>query len=288
MTRILLLGGYGMLGTDMYEILTSSEGTHEVLRFSSSDLDITDVEALREAFMRHRPDWVINCAAYTAVELAEDELEKATAINSTALEGIGKAAREVGAKVIHFSTDYVFDGDNAMGYQEDDRKNPLGAYGRSKSLGEDLLFRTHPEGSYVIRTAWLYGHHGKNFVKTMLRLAAEKPEIRVVSDQTGCPTWTWDLAQAVRENFFQPSPHRTTHTPSPGIFHLVNSLSCTWYDFAVEIMRQAGLSTRVTPITSEGYPTKAVRPKSSILLNTKLPSLPTWQEGLRGYFSTTP
>lgn len=277
-----------MLGTDIYQVLTASKGDGTILRFSSSDLDITDGNAVQEAFEKHRPNWVINCAAYTAVDLAEDEPEKATAINGTALEGIGKAARVVGAKVIHFSTDYVFDGENAMGYQEDDRKNPLGIYGRSKGQGEDLLFEGHPEGSYVIRTAWLYGHHGKNFVKTILRLAAEKPEIRVVSDQTGCPTWTRHVAHAVLRGFLQPNLESAAHNPPPGIFHLVNSGSCTWYDFAVEIMRQAGLSTKVTPITTEEYPTKAVRPKSSILLNTKLPPLPAWQEGLRGYFSTTP
>lgn len=287
--KILLLGGYGMLGTDMYRVLADN-GKFEVLRPSSAELNITGPKAIHEALDTHKPQWVINCAAYTAVDLAEDEPEKAMAINATALEGLGKAACAIGSKVIHFSTDYVFDGEKSGGYNEEGPKNPLGAYGKSKSMGEDLLRKTHPDGSFIIRTAWLYGHHGKNFVATMLRLANDRPEIRVVNDQTGCPTWTRHVAQGVLENFIQPSPQPPAFSlqPAPGIYHLVNSGSCTWYDFAMEIMRQAGLSTKVTPITTEEYPTKAVRPKSSILLNTKLPPLPAWQEGLRGYFSTTP
>lgn len=293
MKTILLLGGYGMLGTDLYDVLGETlvrDSGHkggwedaEVLRFSSSDLDITDSNAVREAFVKQRPAWVINCAAYTAVDKAEDEPDRAAAVNAYAVEHIGRAAREVGARVLHFSTDYVFDGTQAEGYTETDRKHPLGSYGLSKSQGEDVLLESNPGSSSVIRTAWLYGRHRKNFVTTIRRLASEKSEIRVVADQRGCPTWTRHLALSTLDLLHDIETGRQQQAP---VFHLTNAGSCTWYDFAREILRLSGSNTPVIPIPTAEYPTRATRPASSILRNTLRPALPPWQDALSEFLST--
>jgi len=327
--NILILGGFGMLGTDMYEALSKeTRYTLLVTRYDSATLDITNQQALTDTFEKHRPAWIINCAAYTAVDQAEDEPKKAMEINGYALEKIARAAKAIGAKVMHFSTDYVFDGrkplekdarqdtpltkggwgdlgmeESSPGYKENDPKNPLSVYGKSKTLGEDLLMNTYPEGSFIIRTSWLYGEHGKNFVHTILRLARERDELRIVNDQHGSPTWTRHLALAVRDYFILPSLSEQEGGkenvgsvgfgiwdlgfPQSGIYHLPNSLSCTWYEFAREIVERSGLKTKVIPISTAEYPTKATRPKNSILLNTKLPLLPTWQQALSEFLASS-
>lgn len=257
-----------MLGKALAEALYA----HEVVAVDKSELDITSATAVEKIFAENNFDFCVNAAAYTAVDKAETEIEKAMLVNSEAVGNLAEICAANKIKLIHFSTDYVFDGESNEGYREDAIPNPVNAYGKSKLLGEELIQRSGCEFA-IIRLSWLFGD-GKNFVETMLRLAAENPEIKVVSDQIGKPTYAKDLAEATK-NLIQ--------NWQSGIFHLTNEGETSWFDFAQKIFELKKLPVKVIPITSEEFPTPARRPKNSVLLNTKLPKLRNWKEALEEY-----
>ena len=237
-------------------------------------LDITDREALQSFVNAHAIDLIVNCAAYTNVDKAEEDEPTARLINALAVENIGS----LGTKVIHISTDYVFLGEGSVPCKESDPVNPQTAYGRTKLEGEQRLLAVNPE-AVILRTAWLYSPYGNNFVKTMLRLGKERDELRVVNDQIGTPTYAADLAAAIFVVIEAPQWHA-------GIYHFTNEGVCSWYDFTVEILRQAGISCQVTPILSGEYQYKTPRPHYSVLDKTKIKTtfgitIPQWEEGLK-------
>lgn len=252
MTRYLITGAGGMLGQDLQRALSG----REVTALTRQELDITDAEAVRAAVAGH--DVVINAAAYTAVDNAETDEDAAYAINATGTENLAKAAAEHGAKFVQYSTDYVFQGDASEPYAEDEPRNPLNAYGRTKAAGEELALAAHPEGTYIVRTAWLYGAGGPNFAKTMVKLAENNPEITVVNDQLGQPTYTHDLAEQTVKLLDADAP--------AGIYHGTNAGETTWFGFAREIFHLAGHdSERVKPTDSTNFVRPAARPAYSVL-----------------------
>lgn len=288
--RILLIGKDGQLGHDLAPVLAT---LGEVIPVGRDTVDLAELDTLLKQIVRElRPDAIVNAAAYTAVDRAENEPTLANAINGFAPKAIAEAAQELGAGLIHISTDYVFDGRKNAPYLESDVTNPLGAYGRSKLLGEQVV-QQFCDRHIILRTSWVYGIGGKgNFVKTMLRLGAEREELRVVVDQVGSPTWTGDLAQAITNFVLYLDSSTPYHTPTSGIYHYTNSGAVSWYDFAVAIFEEAAplgfplKVQRVFPITSDEYPTPASRPAYSVLSGKKTSALlgepaPHWRQGLR-------
>jgi dTDP-4-dehydrorhamnose reductase len=273
-----------MLGQDVVQRLDAIGLSHVD---SDLDCDITDPAVVRR-FAAGRPiEWIVNCSAYTAVDKAEDEEAKADTVNAIGPANLGREAAELGARVIHLSTDYVFDGEASSPYTEEHRPAPQGAYGRTKARGEKLLAEAAPE-HFIIRTAWLYGVHGKNFVNTMLRLMDERDEVSVVNDQRGSPTYTLDLAAALCTII-------SADSRAYGIYHYSNEGETTWYQFARSIYTlgrargRIGHSCALVPITTDRYPTKAARPKYSVLSKAKIKrifaiTIPTWQDGLERFF----
>jgi dTDP-4-dehydrorhamnose reductase len=278
MSRYLITGAAGMLGRDLQTVFAG----RDVTALSRADLDITDFSAVTAAVAGH--DVIINASAYTAVDAAETDEERATAVNGTGAGNLAQAAAAIGATMVQYSTDYVFDGHATTPYPEDTPLNPVSAYGRSKAVGEQLVTRYNSERSYIVRTAWLYGEHGANFAHTMLRLAADRETLTVVSDQVGQPTWTIDLARATLLLL-------DTHAPV-GIYHGTNSGHASWCDFARQIFREAGLAPeRVTPISSAEFVRPAPRPAYSVLghnawLAAGLPAPRHWTEALEEAFSS--
>lgn len=283
MTRILLTGANGQVGEELRQTLAS---LGDVTAIDRTTWDLADPEAIRPIAIAAQPDLIVNAAAYTAVDKAESELELAHLINGKAPQILAETAAQLGAGFIHISTDYVFDGKSSSPYLDTDPTNPLGAYGQSKLAGEAAIRATCPQ-HLILRTAWVYGVQGKgNFVKTMLRVGAQREELRVVTDQIGAPTWAKDLAIAIA----QLAPQLTPETA--GTYHYTNSGVCSWYDFAIAIFEEAtaiGLPLqvqRVVPISTEEYPTPARRPAFSVLSLRKTSALlgappPHWRESLR-------
>lgn len=249
--------------------------TTEVFALGRKELDLTDFDKIDEVLLRINPDITINCTGYTAVDDAEENMEDAMALNAEAPRLIAESCKKVGSKLIHFSTDYVFNGNNESGYEENSETNPLNNYGISKSEGEKAIMHALDD-SYIIRTAWLYGPGGNNFVDTMIKLGREKNELSVVNDQFGSPTFTRDLASYVVQNF-------VLSDQKPGIYHLTNSGVCSWYDFAKEIFEIKSIDIDLKETTSEDFKRPAKRPRYSILKNTKLSDLRNWKEALRDY-----
>lgn len=276
--KILILGARGMLGHELDKVFSDAE-RYQTILWDREELDITDREAVEAKLQEMKPEVVINAAAYTAVDKAESEEELAYNINGYAVGYLAAAAKEMGALLIHFSTDYVFDGENHLGYKEDfETKNPVTVYGKSKKLAEKLIADIGPR-HFIIRTQWLFAAAGKNFIETMLRLAGEGQEIRVVNDQFGSPTHAQDLAMRVREMIEENRPS--------GVYHVTNTGTCSWYEFALEIFRQVQLQPVVRAVKSEEFAAAAKRPTYSMLVNTKLPPLRSWQEALRAYLVET-
>lgn len=282
-----LIGSKGMLAAEIADQLN----LHNI-RWIGSDkeVDITEKASVEDFAHQNLPSdslqWIINCAAYTAVDRAEDDPETAQKLNADALINICTAAKHYGATLIHFSTDYVFDGSSSVPYIETDSTNPQSVYGRTKLQGEQNIVGLLPE-HYIIRTAWLYGKSGNNFVSTMLRLMNERESLKVVNDQRGSPTYAVDLAKAVLR-IMQLDNHRY------GIYHYSNEGNITWYDFAYEICRQGkrmGLIKKdclIEPCTSSEFPQKAHRPSFSLLNKQKMKetfslSIPQWDESLTSY-----
>ena len=274
--NILVTGANGQLGSSLQKIQTK----YANCAFYFTDigtLDICDKKQLVEFVQSYRIGYIVNCAAYTAVDKAEDEKDICNRINRDAIRYIGEVASAEGIKVIHVSTDYVFDGTRPRPYREDDPANPVSVYGQSKLEGEIALLHVCPD-AVIIRTAWLYSEYGSNFVKTMLHLGKEKSAINVVCDQIGSPTYAEDLAVAMMSI--------VEHQPFlPGIYHFSGEGICSWYDFAATIMALAELDCRVYPIKTQAYPTRAVRPANSVLDKGKIKTtfnlhIPQWEESL--------
>lgn len=274
--KILITGANGQLGTELHEIL-EREFPGQTLYTDVQELDLTNAKAVDSYVANNEITHIVNCAAYTAVDRAEEEKMLCAAVNTDAVKNLAMAADANGAKIIHISTDYVFDGTNHRPYRESDKVNPISQYGTTKRKGETLLLALAPQ-AIIIRTAWLYSAHGNNFVKTMLRLADSQPEIKVVCDQIGTPTFARDLARAVVKVL-------QSHQWVPGIYHFTDEGAASWYDFAKAIFRIAGKNVKVTPIPTEDYPTPATRPSYSILDRTRIKAtygieIPHWEEAL--------
>lgn len=276
----MVTGANGQLGMEFRD-LESSFLNYQFIFVSRNELSIEDPEQVDRFFNSHVVDYCINCAAYTTVDKAESDIEAAFSGNATAPGYLAKAAAKQGAAFFHFSTDYVFNGNGTQPYSETLPTDPVNVYGESKRDGEERVRDNHPK-AVIIRTSWVYSRFGKNFVKTMLRLMHEKPEISVVNDQLGSPTYARDLAAAVMHIV-------QTHTPAqiiPGTYHFANQGIISWYDFALAIKEIAGLGCRVNPVPSSSYPTPAKRPSYSGLNTNKIREIyqveiPEWKNSLR-------
>lgn len=280
--QILITGANGQLGSELKRA-SAFHPANLLFHFADvNELDITNPTAVENYIASNKINYIINCAAYTAVDKAEDEVEKCFLINRDAVRNLAESAARHKAKVIHVSTDYVFDGKGQRPYRESDPVNPQSVYGRSKQEAESLLREICPE-SIVIRTAWLYSIFGNNFVKTMIRLGREKESLNVVADQKGTPTNAADLADAILKiiNYTEASGDF-----KDGIYHYTNEGETTWYDFTLAIHQLKGITTcKVSPVTTPEYPTKAVRPQYSVLDKTKIKEIfgiqiPDWKVSL--------
>ncbi|TLX71506.1 dTDP-4-dehydrorhamnose reductase [Labilibacter sediminis] len=281
MTRVLVTGGNGQLG-QCIRSLTSSYSDIEFIFTDVDDLNICDLNDLKLYTKPLNIDYLINCAAYTAVDKAESEQVASKQLNAEAVKNIGLAALENNFKVIHVSTDYVFDGKSFKPYRETDLAVPESNYGQTKLLGEKLLMESQPE-SIIIRTSWLYSEFGNNFVKTMIKLGHDRDELRVVADQVGSPTYAVDLAEAILTIISQ--VEKFTKPFLAGIYHYSNEGVCSWYDFSINIHQMAGVNCKVTPIESREFPTAAPRPYYSVLNKTKIKAtykieIPYWRLSL--------
>ncbi|MGX5695914.1 dTDP-4-dehydrorhamnose reductase [Agromyces soli] len=278
MVRYLVTGAAGMLGRDVQAALAG----REVTALGRADLDITDASAVRHAVVGH--DVVINCAAYTKVDDAETHEADAYAINATGTANLAAAAAEHHAKLVTVSTDYVFDGHASEPYAEDRERDPINAYGRTKAAGEELALAAHPDGTYVVRTAWLYGEHGPNFAATMLKLAETKDTWSVVDDQIGQPTWTGDLARQLVALVDADAP--------AGVYHGTNGGQTSWYGFARAVLELAGLDPeRITPTDSTAFLRPAPRPAYSVLghdawARAGLAPMRDWPDALAAAFAS--
>lgn len=280
--KILITGANGMLAKEVKEKF--QEG-NEIIATDVAELDITNAEKVMEYIVEKKPDYIINCAAYTAVDKAEENYELADKINGDGPENLAKAAKVAGAKLVHVSTDYVFGGDLDVSkdYKEDDEKNPVTAYGKTKLRGEEGIIKNMDE-YYIFRTAWLYGVGGNNFVKTMTKLGTTRDEINVVSDQHGSPTYAKDLTEIIYQAIEKKIPY--------GIYNATNEGYTTWYDFTKEIFAEQGIECKVNPVTTEEYInmmkiTQAKRPFNSQMSKEKLHKygieVPEWKDGLKRY-----
>ena len=276
--RVLVTGALGMLGTDMVRSL-EAEG-NEIFATDIDELDITQFDLLFGMTKDLCPDVIVNCAAYTDVDKAEEEWEKALQVNGLGVKNLALVCKDSNIDLCHISTDYVFDGKKEGPYMPDDPPNPINAYGKSKLAGEKHI-QEIMEKFYIVRTSWLYGKHGKNFVYTVLNLAQKQDELRIVDDQIGSPTWTVTLARVIAS---------LIRTKKYGLYHATDETEggISWFDFAREIVKIAGLNVKIMPIGSEGFPQKANRPKNSVLDLQNLISilgeeLPLWSISLNNF-----
>ena len=273
--KLLVTGAAGMLGRDL--MLAAGNAGHEVVGYGRVELDVTEPTQLGRRLELERPDVVINCAAWTDVDGAETAEEAAFAVNGRGAGNLAAAAAEVEARIVHVSTDYVFDGAKGAPYVESDQPAPLSAYGRTKLAGEEAVAAANKR-HFIVRSAGLFGVGGSNFVETMLRLADTQSEVLVVRDQVGSPTYTWHLAYGIV---------RLIEGIEYGIHHMAASGQCSWYEFAREIFEQAQVECRVLSITSEEFGAAAPRPAFSALASQREHAirLPSWEDGLAGYLA---
>ncbi|MEH7095079.1 dTDP-4-dehydrorhamnose reductase [Neobacillus vireti] len=274
--KVVVTGVKGQLGYDLEKQLTARN--HQVFGIDRTQLDITDEQAVKAYIESVNPDAVLHCAAYTNVDAAEEDKETAYNVNALGAKYLAEAASKVGAKMVYVSTDYVFDGTASEPYEVDHPTHPLGVYGETKFAGEEFV-KMSLDRYFIVRTAWVFGINGNNFVKTMLRLAEERDELGVVHDQVGSPTYTVDLARFMID---------LVESDQYGVYHATNEGVCSWYEFAVEIFNQAGVNVKVNPLTSEQFPRPAARPKYSVLSKKKIMDqgftpLPNWKEALSAY-----
>lgn len=273
---VLVTGVNGQLGYDVLKELTAKG--HEAVGVGRSELDITDESAVSSYVQNLSPEAIIHCAAYTNVDAAETDQEGAYKVNALGTKYLAEAAKFVGAKMVYVSTDYVFDGAGTEPYEVNHPTKPLGVYGETKLVGEKFIQETL-EKHFIVRTAWVYGINGNNFVKTMLKLGQDRKELGVVYDQVGSPTYTVDLAKFLVE---------LIDSEKYGVYHASNEGVCSWHEFAVEIFKQAGMEIQVNPLTSDQFPRPAARPKYSVLSKKKIEEegftpLRDWKEALREY-----
>ncbi|NBH72420.1 dTDP-4-dehydrorhamnose reductase [Clostridiaceae bacterium] len=272
--KVLVTGAGGQLGTDLMNEL-KRQGL-EGIGMDVEEMDVTDADACRRVISQAGADAVIHCAAYTAVDAAEDQVELCRRINAEGTRNVAKACQEAGVKLMYISTDYVFDGGGTRPWEPEDSRAPLNVYGQTKYEGE-LIIEELLTDYFIVRIAWVFGASGKNFIKTMLRLGKEKGAVSVVDDQVGSPTYTYDLARLLTDMI------QTEHY---GHYHATNEGECSWYEFACEIFCQAGMKeVKVTPVSSEMFAAKAKRPANSRMSKAKLlekgfAPLPTWQDAL--------
>ncbi|HHB94428.1 MAG TPA: dTDP-4-dehydrorhamnose reductase [Campylobacterales bacterium] len=277
MLNILVTGSNGQLGSEIKEL--SSNYPYNFFFTDREALDITNQEAIKNFIEENSIDTIINCAAYTAVDKAEDDVALANEINHLAVNSLAQISKEQNIKLIHISTDYVFDGKNFKPYIETDSTNPQGIYGQTKLDGEKALQNINPKNSIIIRTSWVYSSFGTNFVKTMLRLGKEKENLGVIFDQVGTPTYAKDLAQTILDIL----PKLENNNVE--IYNYSNEGVLSWYDFAKEIMRMAKLKCTINPIETKAYPTPAKRPHYSLLNKARIKdefniSIPYWKDSL--------
>ena len=274
--RVTLFGASGLLGQDLVQELK----TEQLAALSSKDADLRDRARVREVIRDSRPDWVVLSAANTDVDGCEANRDLAFAVNCDGAVNVAEAAREAGSRLMFLSTDYVFDGSKRSPYETTDARKPTTVYGESKACAEERLLEILPEVC-IVRTSWLFGHGGKCFPATILKLASTRPEISVVNDQRGSPTFTRDLALALVQ---------LCRASARGIVHVTNAGNCTWYEFASEIVRESGLPTTVKPVTTAEFPRPARRPAYSVLSPDSLHAydvrMPEWQDALRRYLGS--
>lgn len=277
MQTVLVTGSNGQLGNEV-QGLASSFPQFEFIFTDVEELDICDREAVEKYFAERKIDVLLNCAAYTAVDKAEEDVELCYRINEKAVGILGEVAAQYGTKMVHVSTDYVFDGTSYLPYTEDRPVCPATVYGKSKLAGEQLLMDVCP-AVVIVRTSWLYSSFGNNFVKTMIKLGRERDTLNVIFDQVGTPTYAADLADALLQIV-------SADKFIPGVYHYSNEGVCSWYDFTIAIHQIAGIDCRVLPIESKDYPAKTPRPHYSVLNKNKIKSnyniqIPHWEDGLR-------
>ena len=266
--RILVTGKNGQLGRSIHKVVSNNEQTNEFVFAGRKELDLSDRNSITHYFEGNAFDIIINCAAYTAVDKAEEEQDLANRINYLAVKQLAQIVKKQQAKLIHISTDYVFDGESDKPYIETDATNPINAYGRTKLAGEQALQEIMPTDAIIIRTSWVYSEYGNNFVKTMLRLGKERDELNIVSDQIGSPTYATDLAEIILK-IINNTNYRNKKK-STEIYHYSNEGEISWYDFAKEVFELADIQCRVNPITTGEYPTPAQRPKNTVMQNDKI------------------
>lgn len=274
--KVLVTGTKGQLGYDVVNEL--EKRGHTAVAVDIEEMDITDADSVDQVITEADVEAVIHCAAYTAVDAAEENVELCRKVNAEGTENIAKVCKKLDLKMIYISTDYVFDGEGERPWEPDDERHPLNVYGQTKYEGE-LAVEKYLEKYFIVRIAWVFGVNGKNFIKTMLKLSENHSELNVVDDQVGSPTYTYDLAVLLVD---------MVETEKYGRYHATNEGLCTWYEFAKEIFRQAGVEVKVNPVTSEMFPSKAKRPKNSRMSKDKLEEngfcrLPTWQNALERY-----
>ena len=268
----------GQLGYDVVNEL--EKRGHTAVAVDIEEMDITDAVSVERVITEAEVEAVIHCAAYTAVDAAEDNVEICRRVNAEGTKNIAKVCKKLDLKMIYISTDYVFDGEGERPWEPDDERHPLNVYGQTKYEGE-LAVEKYLEKYFIVRIAWVFGVNGKNFIKTMLKLSETHEELNVVDDQVGSPTYTYDLAVLLVD---------MVESDKYGRYHATNEGLCTWYEFAKEIFRQAGVEVKVNPVTSDMFPAKAKRPKNSRMSKEKLDAngfhrLPTWQDALERYLS---
>ncbi len=279
---ILVTGARGQLGR-CFEDLSRQFPQWAFLLTGAQELDITDRRAIRRFFENHRPNWCLNCAAYTAVDRAEDEPQQAQRVNALGPRYLAEVCAQIGSRLIHFSTDYVYHGRHYLPLRENVPTHPRSVYARSKLSGDRAVLRYCPAGGMVIRTSWLYSPYGHNFAHTIARLGRQRPELRVVFDQIGTPTYAPHLAEAVLHIVDRVQTHGQPNSIS-GVWHYSNEGVCSWYDFAQTIADLKQLPCRITPIRTEEYPTAAARPPFSVLDKAKIKTafgleIPHWRRG---------
>ncbi|VEU83290.1 dTDP-4-dehydrorhamnose reductase [Acholeplasma hippikon] len=268
--KVLVTGVNGQLGFDVIRVL--NEFNIENRGIDIQELDITNEDAVESYITEYKPTHIIHCAAYTAVDRAEDDKETCYKVNVLGTRFLAQSAKKVDAEFVYISTDYVFDGNGIEPFNVDSKPNPINYYGETKHLGE-LEVLNNINKYYIIRISWVFGINGNNFVKTMLKLAETRNELNVVSDQIGSPTYTFDLAFYIKD---------ILSTKKYGIYHATNEGFCSWYEFAVEIFKTANVNMKVNPILTEQYPTRARRPKNSRMEKNNI-KMRTWQEALYHY-----
>lgn len=274
--KVLVTGSNGQLGIDIVKHF--KEKGYETYGFSREKMDITDLDSVQNVFSRVKPEIVIHCAAFTKVDLAETNVDQAFLVNAVGTRNVSVEAQKYNAKLVYVSTDYVFNGDGKESYNEFDETSPLGVYGKSKLAGENFV-KSLTSKYFVVRTSWVYGAEGNNFVKTMIKLAENNSEIKVVDDQVGCPTYTVDLAKQIE---------LLVQTEKYGTYHISNSGNCSWYEFAKAIFKRMEKPVNVLPVSTSEFPRPAKRPSYSVFDHMALrlngfPKVRPWEEALEEY-----